>query len=156
ESVAKASPDGYTLTVQGAALWIAPLLEKMPYDAIRDFTPITQIARQVNILAVHPSLPVRTVRELISFAKARPGELNYGTGGAGSVGHIGTELLKSLAGINLVWVAYKGDGQALTALVSGEVQVAIVDPSLAAPNLKTGRLRALAVTSAGPSALTPG
>src|SRR4029077_3456115 len=123
EAVAKASADGYTLAIQGAALWIAPLLENTPYDTVRDFTPISQIARQVNILAVHPALPVKSVKELIALAKARPGELNYSSGGTGTVGHLGAELFKSMAGVNIVRIPYNANAQQITALISGEVQM---------------------------------
>jgi tripartite-type tricarboxylate transporter receptor subunit TctC len=155
EVVLKAPPDGYTLTIQGPAVWIAPLLEKMPYDAVTDLAPISLIARQVNVLTVHPPLPVKSVKELIALAKARPGELNHGSGGIGTIGHIGVELLKSMAGVNIVWVPYKGDAPAFAALISGEVQLTIADPRLAEPHVKAGRLKALAVTSATPSALVP-
>ena len=156
ELVSKAPPDGYTLTVSGGAVWNSTLFRKMNYDVINDFAPVTLIERTVNIVAVHPSLPVKTIKELIALAKARPAELNYGSTGAGSGQHMGTELFKSLAGVNIVHVPYKSSGQAVPALISGEVQVLIYDSGVLAPHAKSGKLRALAVTSAQPSALTPG
>ena len=152
----KAPPDGYLLTVQGGSLWVVTLLQKMPYDVIRDFSPITLISRDVNIVAVHPSVPVKSVKELIALAKARPGALNYGSGNPGSPSHLAGELFKSMAGVDIVHVAYKGVAPAITALLTGEVQLTILDSALVEPHTKSGRLRALAVTSAEASALTPG
>jgi tripartite-type tricarboxylate transporter receptor subunit TctC len=156
EVVYKAPPDGYTLLVQGASLWIVTMLQKMPYDVWKDLSPVAQIARDVNIVAVHPSLPAKSIKELIALAKARPGLLNYGSGNPGSPSHLASELFKSMAGVNIVAVPYKSTPQAMTALMSGEVQLTIVDAGLTAPQVKAGRLRALAVTSAEPSPLTPG
>jgi len=156
EAASRAPADGYTLTVQGGAFWIAPLLRKTPYDPVRDFAPISLIVREVNILAVNPSLPVQSVQELIAYAKANPGKLNYSSPGIGSTTHLASELLKSMAGINIVHVPYQGNQPAITAMMAGEVQMAIFDAGLIAPHAKTGKLRALAVTSAEPSALTPG
>ena len=152
----KAPPDGYLLTVQGGSLWVVTLLQKMPYDVVRDFAPISLISRDVNIVAVHPSLPVKSAKELIALAKARPGTLNYGSGNPGSPSHLAGELFKSMAGAKIVHVAYKGVAPAVTALITGEVQVIILDSALIEPHAKSERLKALAVTSAEPSALTPG
>jgi tripartite-type tricarboxylate transporter receptor subunit TctC len=156
EAAARAPADGYTLTVQGGAFWIAPLLRKTPYDPVKDFAPISLIVREVNILAVNPSLPVQSVKELIAYAKANPGKLNYSSPGVGSTTHLASELLKSMAGVNIVHVPYQGNQPAITAMMAGEVQMAIFDAGLIAPQVKAGKLRALAVTSAEPSALTPG
>ena len=156
EVVSKAPADGYTLMVSGGGLWLAHLFRAVPYDAVRDFSPISLLVREVSVLAVHPSLPVRSVKELIALAKARPGELNYSANAAGTTAHLATELFKSLAGVNVVHVPYKGSAPAVTALLSGEVQVTIFDAGLVMPHANAGRLRALAVTSATPSALTPG
>ena len=156
EPVSKAPLDGYPLLGQGASLWITPLLQKYPYDVARDFSAISLISREVNILAVHPSVPVKSVKELIALAKARPGELNYSSGGIGSQGHLGMELFKSMAGVNIAWILFKGSAPAITSLISGEVQVLLLDAGLLLPHAKSGRLRALAVTSTEPSALTPG
>src|SRR5262249_23225210 len=112
--------------------------------------------RSVNIVAVHPSLPVQSIKQLIALAKARPGELNYGSaGGQGGTAHLAAELFKSMAGINMVWVPYKGTAPTMTALVSGEIQLTISETRSVAPYAKSGRLKALAVTSAEPSALAP-
>jgi tripartite-type tricarboxylate transporter receptor subunit TctC len=105
---------------------------------------------------VHPSLPVKSVKELIALAKARPAELNYGSGATGGSVHLGVELLKSMTGVNIVRIAYKGDGLAISALISGEVQLGFTNVGLGVPHMKSGKLRALAVTSAEPSALVPG
>jgi tripartite-type tricarboxylate transporter receptor subunit TctC len=156
EPAAKSPPDGYSLIVQGAALWILPLLQKVSWDAARDFAPITLVTREVFVLTVHPSIPANNVKELIALAKARPGELNYGSGAPGGPNRLAMELMKSMTGTNLVNVPYKGPPAAVTAQLSGEVQVSISDLSLVAPHLKSGRLRSLGVTSAEPSALTPG
>src|SRR5262249_22275818 len=152
----KAPPDGYTLLVSGSLLWITPLLRKSPYDAVNDFSPISLMAREVYIIAVHPSVPVRSLKELIVLAKARPGDLNYSSATPGGNIHLVMELFKSMAGVNVVGVAYKGGAAALTALLSGEVQVMALDAGLVLPQAKLGKMRALAVTSATPSALAPG
>ena len=155
--VSKAPPDGYTLLVQGAVAWVAPLLlRKAPYDMVRDFSPISLLVKEVYLVAVHPSLPVKSVRELIALAKTRPGELNYSSSIAGGSGHLAGELFRSMAGVNIVHVPYKGTAASITALISGEVQLTITDAGLMTPHVKSGKLRALAVTSAEPSALVPG
>ena len=156
EALSKAPSDGYTLGVLGGAVWISPLLRPMSYDVVRDFSPITQVERTVNVLAVHPSLPVKSVKELIALAKARPGELNYASDAVGGRGHLSGELFKTMAGVNIVHVPYKGGAPATTALVSGEVQLLIFGVGLVMPQAKAGKMKALAVTSAEPSALTPG
>ena len=153
EVVSKSPPDGYTLTMQGA-LWIVPLLSKAPYE-VSDFAPIVQTERIVNIVAVHPSVPVKSVKDLIALAKARPGELNYASVSIGGSTHLAVELFKSMAGANIVHVPYKGAAAAVPALMSGEVQLMIFDAGVLAPHVKSGKMRALAVTSAQPSALFP-
>jgi len=155
EAVLKAPPDGYTLLVTGTSFWVGPLLQKAPYDAVRDFAAVVQIAREINLVAVHPSVPAKSVKELIALAKARPGELNYALTVVGSSNHLSAELFKSMAGVNIVGIAYKGSAAGITALISGEVQLSINDAGLVSPHVKSGRLRALAVTSAEPSALVP-
>jgi tripartite-type tricarboxylate transporter receptor subunit TctC len=155
--VAKAQPDGYTLLLYANNIWIIPLLQSQaPFDAMRDFAPITWAARSPNIMVVHPALPVKSVADLIAHARARPGELNYGSGGTGSSTHLAVELLKSMAGIDIVRVPFKGNAPALNAVFAGEVQLMIATAGTVAPHLKSGRLRALAVTSAQPSPLAPG
>jgi tripartite-type tricarboxylate transporter receptor subunit TctC len=156
EIVSKSPPDGYTLFVTGANTWIAPLLQKTSYDVVRDFSPIAQIEKAALVVAVHPSLPVKSIKELIAFAKARPGELNYSTAGVGGTSHLATELFKYMADANIVRVPYKGGGAQIAAVISGEAHMTVTDAGLLIPHAKTGKLRALAVTSAEPSALAPG
>jgi len=155
ETVAKAPPDGYTLLVGGASVWQTPVMQKMNYDPVGDFSPISLISRDVFILAVHPSLPVKSVKELIALANARPGELNYAGGSTGGTTHLAGALLTSVAGVNIVNVPYKGTAPAVAALLSGEVQLAINEAGLITPHVASGKVRALAVTSATPSALVP-
>jgi tripartite-type tricarboxylate transporter receptor subunit TctC len=157
EIVAKSPPDGYSLTVNGGGFIIATFQQKMSYDVLRDFVPITLIERQVSIVMVHPSLPVKSAGDLIKLAKGRPGELNYSSGGVGTAPQLAAELFKTMAGVDMVHVAYKGGGNAMTALLSGEVQVSFVNGiSSVAQHVKSGKLKALAVTSLEPSALAPG
>ena len=156
EAVARAQPDGYTLLSYGNTLWIAPLLGKTGYDPERDFAPIALLSRQPNVLVVHPSLPVKTVKDLIALAKTKPGMLNYGSGETGSSNHLAAELFKSMAGVDLVRVNYKGAGPAVTATIAGEVQVMLPTAGSSMRHVKSGRLIALAVTTTEPSALAPG
>ena len=156
EAVLKAPPDGYTLLGAGDSLWVGSLLRKAPYDPVRDYAPIALLSREVMIVAVHPSMPVKSVKELIALSKAKPGELNYSSTPTGGGSHLAGELFKSMAGVNIVRVAYTGGAAAVTALISGEVQLSISSASTVSPHMKSGRLRGLAVTSAGPSALVPG
>ena len=153
--VATAPPDGYTLLVVSNVLWIEPLMKEAPYDAVKDFLPITLTNRSTLILAVHPSLPITSVKELIADAKARPGELNYATGAAGTASHLAAELFKSMAGVSFVRIPYKGSALATTDLLSGRVQLSFYSPPSVITHIKSGRLRALAVTSPRPSALLP-
>ena len=156
ELVARAPPDGHTLLLFSSSFWTLPLMQSVPYDPVRDFVPITLALSSPNILVVHPSLPVKSVRDLIALAKARPGELNYGMGTAGSAGHIGAELFRTMAVIDIVRISYKGSGATMNALMSGEVQLFFAGAGSAAPHLRSGKLKALAVTSAQPSVLVPG
>jgi tripartite-type tricarboxylate transporter receptor subunit TctC len=152
----KAAADGYTLLSYNNSLWTLPLLQKMFYDPVRDFSPIILATRSPNILVVHPSVPVHSVRELIAFAKASPGKLNYASGTVGSSNHLAAELFKALAGVNIARIAYKGSGFAVSDLIGGQVQLMFATAGSVAQHVKSGRLRALAVTSAQPSALAPG
>jgi tripartite-type tricarboxylate transporter receptor subunit TctC len=156
ELLAKAPPDGYTLLVIGANIWIEPLFRKAAYDSINDFSPVSLLVSSPSILAVHPSVPVKSVPELIALAKSKPGALNYAAGPQGSTNHLGGELFKSLAGINMTAIFYKSTGQAFNDLISGQVQVMISNAGGITPHIKSGRVRALATTSAGPSLLAPG
>ncbi|HYC44530.1 MAG TPA: tripartite tricarboxylate transporter substrate-binding protein [Burkholderiales bacterium] len=154
--VAKAPPDGHTLLVTGSAHWIGPLVEKVNYDPIRDFAPITLIDRSPSVLVVHPSMPVKSVKQLIAIAKAKPGDLNFSVGGPGTSNFIAAILFNYIAGVNTVRIPYKGTGPALAAVVTGEVHAMFGSAGGAAPHVRSGRLRALAVGSAQPSALAPG
>lgn len=156
ELVSKAAPDGYTLLLTGSAHWIGPLLEKVSYDPIRDFAAITLVDRAPSVLVVHPSMPVKSVKQLIALARSSPGELNVSVGGVGSSNYLAAILFNHMAGVNIVRIPYKGTGPAMTAVMSGEVHAMFASPGGVAPHVKSGRLRALAVCSAQPSALAPG
>jgi tripartite-type tricarboxylate transporter receptor subunit TctC len=148
EIVVRSPADGYTLLVTSATLAINPgLYPKLPFDVKRDLAPITLIATIPNILCVHPALPVKSVKELIALAKARPGQLNFASSSSGTASHLSGELLKSMSGVNIMHVPYKGGGPMLTALLSGEVTIGFLTPINALPQIKAGKLRALAVTS---------
>ena len=155
EIVSKSPPDGHSLLVNGAAMWLLPLLRKAPYE-VADFAPITLIEWSVNIVAVHPSVPAKSIRELIELAKSKPGGLNYASTATAGRQHLAGELFKSMAGVNIVHVPYKGNALAVTALIAGEVQLFISDIGLLMPQAKSGKVRALAVTSAKPTVLAPG
>src|SRR5262245_38574234 len=144
-TVAKAAPDGYTILVQNNTVWVAPLLEKVGYDHFTELVPITLTARTPNILVVHPSLPVNSVRELIAAAKAAPGEINYASGVVGSSNFIAGELFKALAGVNLVRISYKGTGPALNDVIAGQVKLIFATTTSSWGHVKSGRLKALAI-----------
>ena len=154
--VAKAPPDGYVLLLGASTFYIGPLIDKAPYDAVRDFATITLATRSPNVVVVHPSVPVTSISELIMHLKSKPGELNYGTPGVGSSAHLAGELFKSMVGVNIMHIAYKGSGPASIDLLAGQMQVAFSNPASVTPHIKSGRLRALAVSSAQPSPLLPG
>ena len=146
--VAKSPPDGYTIMVYSATLLAnAHIYKKLPYDVLKDFAGITPVARLVGMLAVHPSMPVRTTKELIALAKARPGEILYGTAGAGAFQHLATSLFANMAGVKMTHVPYKGGAPATAAMVAGEVQVMLTPASEAVPHLLSRRLRAIGVSS---------
>ncbi len=155
EIVSKARPDGYTLLVYGNNLWIGQFLQHSPYDPVRDFAPISLIGRAPNVLVVHPSVAASSVKALLALAKAKPGELNYASGSIGSSSHLAAELFKHLGGVNIVWIPYKGGGPAMSAMIAGQVQLSFGTAAAVAPHTKSGRLRALAVTSAQPTTLLP-
>ena len=155
-TVSKANPDGYTILVQNNTVWVAPLLEKVAYDHFTELAPITLTARAPNILVVHPSLPVSSVKELVAAAKAAPGDINYASGVVGSSNYIAAELFKAMAGVNLVRIGYKGSGPALNDVMAGQVKVMFATTTSSWGHVKSGRLKALAITSAEPSALAPG
>jgi tripartite-type tricarboxylate transporter receptor subunit TctC len=146
--VAKSPPDGYTLMVYSATLVAnAHLYRKLPYDALKDFIGITPIAQLVGVLAVHPSLPVRSAKDLIALAKARPGEISYGSAGVGAYQHLAGSLFANMAGVKMVHVPYKGGSPAAVATASGEIQALITPISEALPQIKANRLRPIGVTS---------
>ncbi len=155
EAVTKAPPDGHTLLVFGTTLWHLPLMQSVPYDPVRDLAPITLIERTPLVVVVHPSLPVKSIQELIAFAKKRPGQLNYSSGISGATTHLLAELFKTMAEVDILRVVYKGGAPALIALLGGETQLMFATSSGAGPHIQSGRLRALAVTSAQRSALFP-
>ncbi|MBX3664588.1 MAG: tripartite tricarboxylate transporter substrate binding protein [Burkholderiales bacterium] len=153
---AKSKPDGYTLVVVIATQAINPALHpKLPYNTEADFAPVTLMAQYPFILTTHPSVPAKTVREFIALAKKRPGEMSYASSGNGSGPHLGFELFKSAAGINIVHVPYKGAGPANTELISGQVQAFFNNILAARPHLQSNRLRVLAATSARRSQAMP-
>lgn len=157
EIVARAPADGYTLLLYGSAVWLSPFIRSnTPYDPVKDFAPITLVASSPNIVVVHPSLPVKSVRELITLARARPGDLNYAAGSLGAAPHLAAELFKAMARVNIVRVAYKGTGGSLIGIISGEVELMFPTAGSVTPHIKSGKLRALAVTSLQPTALAPG
>lgn len=157
ELVAKSAPDGYTLLMGGiGSLSINPAIySKIPYDPVRDFSAIVQIAQVPNVLVVHPSLPVKTVKDLIALAKANPGKLSFSSSGSGSSDHMSGELFKTMAGVDLVHVPYKGGAPAITDAIAGQVSMTFSNQPTALPHVKTGKLRGIAVTSSKRSSAAP-
>jgi tripartite-type tricarboxylate transporter receptor subunit TctC len=154
--VSKMPPDGYTLLLNGNSFWIAPLMRgNIPYDPMKDFAPITLAVGAPNILVVHPSLPAKSVKELIALARARPGVLNYASASSGGSVHLSAELFKHMARVDIVRVSFKTSGTSVISLVSGEVHLMFGNAPPVIPHVKSGRLRALAVTTRQPSALLP-
>ena len=153
--VAKAAPDGYTLLVSVDTLVINPALRKVPYDPVRDFAPIMQLATGSFFLAVHPSLKANTIGELVAVTRASPGKLNYASAGVGSLVHLATEYFKMQTGADLVHIPHKGITAATTGLVTGDVAFMIVPTELALPHIKAGKIRPLAVSGTRRSPLAP-
>ena len=155
--VAKSAADGYTLLMTSGAPIVTNLnlFSKIPYDPILDFAPVTLVATYSSVLITHPSVPVRTVKELIAFAKSRPGQLYFASGGIGTTQHLSGEMLKDMTGIEIVHVPYKGSGPAIIDLVGGQVSLYFTSPGSVLPFMKSGKVRALAVTSARRSAAFP-
>jgi tripartite-type tricarboxylate transporter receptor subunit TctC len=150
EFTAKARPDGYTLTLGQTALVISPsLYKKLNYDPIKDLVPISLVAQMPFLIVVRSSLPVNSLKELVEYAKANPGKLNYGSSGIGASPHLAGELLKSLAKINIVHVPYKGGPQMLVGLLGGEVEMLVVSPGQVLPQIQTGKVKALVVLRNG-------
>jgi tripartite-type tricarboxylate transporter receptor subunit TctC len=148
ELAAKAAPDGYTIFMGGASNAInMSLYAKPPYDTLRDFAPITLCVKGANVLSIHPSLPVKTLKELIALAKTRPGQLNFASSGLGSSNQMAGELLKLMAGVNIVHVPYKGNAPALTDTIAGHVHMIFSGVPALVPHIQSGRLRAVAIGS---------
>jgi tripartite-type tricarboxylate transporter receptor subunit TctC len=146
--VAKAAPDGYTLLMGGAANAInMSLYQKLSYDTLRDFAPVSLCVKGANVLAVHPSVPAKTLKELIALAKTKPGKLNYASSGLGSSNQMAGELFKLMAGINIVHVPYKGNTPALTDTIGGQVEIIFSGVPLLVPHIQAGRIRALGIGS---------
>jgi len=153
---ASAPPDGYTLFLAIATHSINPALRNnLPYDTLKDFLPITLVAESPLVFVAHPSLKVGSIRDLIAAAKAQPGRINYASSGPGSGGHMSVELLQSMTGINVVHIPYKGAGPALVDVVAGQVQIICTSPLPSMPHVKSGRLRALGMTSLARSPAYP-
>jgi tripartite-type tricarboxylate transporter receptor subunit TctC len=157
DAVAKSPPDGYTILMGAVATHaINPTLyANIPYDPVNDFAPVTQVASTPNVLVVNPSLPVHDVREFIAYAKAHPGQLNFGSGSTGSAGHLAGELFKTMAGVQMVHVPYKGAGPAMQDLIGGQIQLMFDNLASSLGQIRAGKVRALAVTTAKRSSLAP-
>jgi tripartite-type tricarboxylate transporter receptor subunit TctC len=139
----------------GSVAWIQPLLTAVTWDPFRDLAPITLSMRSPNVVVVHPSVPVKSIKELIALAKARPGALNYGAGGSGASPHLAAELFKYMANVNIQRINYKGTGPAMVGLLAGEVHLMFPGLGSVAPHMKSGKVRALAVTTPSRSKLAP-
>ena len=156
EAAAQAPADGYTLLMAQPAFTVnVSLYKKLAYDPLRDFAAVTLTATGANVLVIHPTVPVYTLKDFIALAKAKPGQLNYASSGNGTTPHLSGELFKAMAGVNIVHIPYKGAGASVTDLLGGHVELAFLSLSSVAPQLKAKRLRALAITSAKRSALVP-
>jgi len=156
DSVAKAAPDGYTLLVVAFPFAVNPsLYAKLPYDTVKDFAPLLLAGQTPNLLVVNPEVPIHSVKELIAAAKAKPGSLSYGSTGSGSSNHLSMELFRTMTGVELVHVPYKGSAPMVTDLLGGHVQVAFDNTPNVLPQVKAGKLRALAITSASRSEMVP-
>lgn len=155
EIVSRASPNGYTLLLYNNTLWTGPLIQKTPYDLARDFAPVTTATVSPNVLVVNPASPANSVAELIALAKSKPGGLNYASSGTGATNHLAAELFKTMAGVDIVRIGYKGAGPGLNDLIANQIQVMFPTAGAAAPHVKAGRVKALAVTSAERSSIAP-
>jgi tripartite-type tricarboxylate transporter receptor subunit TctC len=155
-NVSKAKPDGQTLLFYGSPFWLAPFMREVTYDPLKDFLPISLVSQAPTVLVVHPSLPVHTVQDLVKLAKARPGALTYAASAPGSPSHMAGELFKAMAKIDMLGVPYKGAGQVMNDLLGGQIQLTFAAAASIRPYINSGRLRAIAVTSAQPTPLFPG
>ena len=155
EIVSKAAPNGYTLLLYNNTLWTGTALQKAPYDVFRDLAPVTTATVGPNVLVVNNAMPVKSVADLITLAKAKPGALNYASSGTGATNHLAAELFKTMAGVDIVRIGYKGANQGLNDLMAGQIQVMFPTAGAVAPHVKAGRVNALAVTSAERSSIAP-
>ena len=156
EVVARSPADGYTLLFPSSPHTVnVSMHNKLPFDTVKDFAPVTLCASTPYILVVHPSVPVKSVKELIALARARPGQIDYASGGAGGSPHLATELFKSMANVNMNHIPYKGVGPALVDVLSGQVGLMFANSAPAIPHMRVGRLRAIAISSARRSAVAP-
>jgi len=155
EMVAKSPPDGYVMLIVPLTFTVSPSLYKLPYDPVKDLTPVTLVASAPLMLVVHPSVPVKSVAELIAYSKANPGKLHFGSGGLGSTPHLAGEMLKSMSGIEATHVPYKGGGPALSDLAGGQIQFMVENIPSTAPYVRSGKLVALAVTDLKRSPVLP-
>jgi tripartite-type tricarboxylate transporter receptor subunit TctC len=156
EHVARSAPDGHTLLMGASSLTINPYVQaKVPYDVVKDFAPVSQVVIAPNMLVAHPSLPAQSVKELIAFAKARPGQLNFAAGSAGSNQHMAIELFLAMTGLKMVYVPYKGQGPALLDVTAGHVHLMMSNILSALPQVKGGKIRGLGVTSAKRASVAP-
>ena len=154
--VVRSAPDGYTLLMGVSSLAINPhILKNVPYDALKDLAPVTQVLVAPNIMVAHPSLPIRTVKDLVAFARSRPGQLNFAAGGAGSSQHLAIELFLYMTGTKIVHVPYKGQGMALIDVVAGQVSLMMANVISALPHVRSARLRALGVTGSKRTTVAP-
>ena len=152
-----ATPDGYSLLMAGESIWIVPLLQKMPYETMRDLNPVALVTTSPNILVVHPTVPVKSIKELVDLARSKPGELNYGTTTPGASAHLAGAMFMSMTGVKFQEIPHSGSGPLLNTLLSGQgVHLGFISIASVSPHVKSGRLRALAVTSPKPSPLFPG
>lgn len=156
ELVAKAPADGYTLLLASGSLWTSQFLrDDVSWDPLKDYAPISLLVSSPNILVVHPSVPVKTVKDLIDLVKSKKGQFNYSSGQSGSSSHIAGELFKSMAGVEIVRVAYKGQGPAMLSLMTAETQISFPNAASATPFMKSGKIKPIAITTLQPSALAP-
>jgi len=155
--VAKSPPDGYTLLLTGSPsqIIVPAMMSQPPYDGIKDFTPIAMIATVPNLIVAKPSLPVNSLKSLIDYAKAHPGKISYGSPGNGSIGHLSIELLKKLAGIDMVHVPYKGAAPAVADLLGGQIDIAMLNISAVLPHIKSGKMRAIVMGTRKRAELLP-